>query len=71
MTNPLCCHCLVRGRPGSSFLLVFNQALTVQYSVFDKTQIKYLKHFNTINYFLRKQTSLAILQAEEEFYFVT
>ena len=31
--------------PSSSFLLVFNQALAVQYSVFRKTQIKYLKHF--------------------------
>ena len=38
-----------RGWPGSSFLLVSNQALAVQYnSVFKKTQIKYLKHFITI-----------------------
>ena len=34
--------------PSSSFLLVFNQALAVQYSVFNKTQIKYLKHITTI-----------------------
>ena len=36
------------GWPGISFLVVFNQALEVQYSVFNKTQIKYLKHFFTI-----------------------
>ena len=52
-----CCHCQVARR--SSFLLVFNQALTVQYSVFNKTQIKYIKYFITINYFWRKQNSLA------------
>ena len=35
--------------PSSSFLLVFNQALAVQYSVcLTKTQSKYLKHFITI-----------------------
>ena len=56
-------NCGVGGRGcwvGSSFLLVFNQALTVKCPVFDKTQIKYLNHFITLNYFWRKQqTSLA------------
>ena len=44
------CFCLGQGdgRVGSSFLLVFNQALTVKYSVFNKTQIRYLNHFITI-----------------------
>ena len=37
-----------RGWPDSSSLLVFNQPLEVQYSVFTKTQIKYLKHFFTL-----------------------
>ena len=54
------CLCLGRGngQVGSSFLLVFNQALTVKYSVFNKTQIKNLNNFITINqlgnYFWRK-----------------
>ena len=47
--------------PGSSFLLVFNQALAVQYnSVFKKTQIKYLKHFITIQ-LLEKADLLGIV----------
>ena len=44
------CFCLGQGdgQVGSSFLLVFNQALTVKYSVYNKTQIRSLNHFITI-----------------------
>ena len=60
MINIHCCHCVDGGgQVILSSLLVFNQTLTVQYSVFDKTQIKYLEHFITINYFWKKQTFLA------------
>ena len=60
MINIHCCHCVDGGgQVILSSLLVFNQTLTVQYSVFDKTQTKYLEHFITINYFWKKQTFLA------------
>ena len=51
MTNLHCCHCLGGGGLVAfflSFLLVYNQALAAQYSVFNKTQIKYLKLIITI-----------------------
>ena len=47
MTNLYCCHGLEGVWPGSSFLLVFDQAFAVQYSVSNKIQNTYLKHFIT------------------------
>ena len=46
MTNLHCYHCLEGGGgSGSFFLLVFNQALAVQYLVLNKKLIEYLKYF--------------------------
>ena len=60
LINIHCCHCVEGGgQVILSSLLVFSQTLTVQYSVFNKTQIKYLEHFITIKYFRRNQTFLA------------